>query len=150
MTQTIEIHGSKPAWLWDGYCCSLDKELRRNYGITCEQYNTLFKAQGGVCAICGEPPGAYKLAVDHNRKTGKIRGLIHMRHNRVITQEVSDYILHPPADEFDFVVPKDRQQYLDKKRAKQRKKQPSTNGNKKIESAGVETYEEAIQQLLGE
>lgn len=57
--------------------------LQRAYGITLEQYNELFAAQGGVCAICrqkeinitkeGEPR---MLAVDHDHKTGAIRGLL--------------------------------------------------------------------------
>jgi hypothetical protein len=119
--------------------------------MTCTQYNEMFLRQGGVCAICGEPPGAYKLAVDHNRKTGKIRGLIHMRHNRHITQEVSDYILSPPAEELDLVVPKDRQQYLDKKKARQRKS-PSARTRAKAERAEATmlSYEQAVEQILGE
>ena len=45
-------------------------------------YDTLFKKQGGVCYICGNPPGKKKLAVDHNHVTGKIRGLLCNNCNR--------------------------------------------------------------------
>jgi hypothetical protein len=36
----------------------------------------MFEGQSGVCAICGRPPGAKRLDVDHNHETGKIRGLL--------------------------------------------------------------------------
>ena len=73
-----------------------NKAHRRNhhlvklYGITQEQYNEMFIKQGGVCAICHKPETAVhpitgliqNLAVDHNHKTGKVRGLLCDKHNR--------------------------------------------------------------------
>ncbi len=51
--------------------------LKRKFGITLEQYEEMFKSQGGVCAICGRPPSEkYSLHVDHDHFTGKIRGLV--------------------------------------------------------------------------
>jgi hypothetical protein len=50
--------------------------LRRRYGMTPEDYDVMFKEQGGLCAICGNPPGNTKLHVDHNHKTGEVRGLL--------------------------------------------------------------------------
>lgn len=53
--------------------------LRRRYGITHQQYETMLAAQGGVCAICGSgEPGANKkfFSVDHDHKTGKLRSLL--------------------------------------------------------------------------
>lgn len=42
-----------------------------------EQYNALVLAQNGVCAICKKPCAlGRKLAVDHNHRTGKNRGLL--------------------------------------------------------------------------
>ena len=57
--------------------------LKRKFGITLEQYKKLFKEQNGVCAICGkeEKIKNRSLAVDHNHKTGKIRGLLCNRCN---------------------------------------------------------------------
>ena len=46
------------------------------YGIRPEEYWQLFKEQGGVCAICKEPPKKQRLCVDHCHTTGKIRGLL--------------------------------------------------------------------------
>lgn len=50
--------------------------LKRDFGITLAQYNIKLESQGGVCAICSDPPGKRPLAVDHDHQTGKIRGLL--------------------------------------------------------------------------
>ncbi len=56
--------------------------LRCTYGIGIDQYNELFKSQGGCCAICTEPEtaigkdGPLPLAVDHDHVTGVVRGLL--------------------------------------------------------------------------
>ena len=50
--------------------------LKRNYGLTQEDYKKLLEQQKGVCAICGCKPNGKALAVDHNHTTGKIRGLL--------------------------------------------------------------------------
>jgi hypothetical protein len=53
-----------------------NRSLRKKYGMAPEEYDTLFRAQEGVCAICGSTPGVRRLAVDHDHVTGKIRGLL--------------------------------------------------------------------------
>ena len=58
--------------------------LKHRYGITIDDFNAIFEAQGGLCAICGNPPSdttvpshwKNKFAVDHCAKTGKVRGLL--------------------------------------------------------------------------
>jgi hypothetical protein len=50
--------------------------LLRHYGITLEHYKSKLKEQNGVCAICLRQDSYFSLAVDHNHKTGKIRGLL--------------------------------------------------------------------------
>jgi hypothetical protein len=87
-----------------------DKTLRRKYGITLAQYNELFEAQGGVCALCkkGETTkrmkkgeGRERLAVDHCHDTGRVRGLLCFKCNTAIgslgdteedAQRVVDYL----------------------------------------------------------
>ena len=60
------------------------------YGITIKEYNKIYKKQKGVCAICGLPEslimrtGIIHLSIDHNHKTGKIRGLLCHRCNRAL------------------------------------------------------------------
>jgi len=39
-----------------------------NYGTTSEKYQAMLAGQGGVCAICGEPPKTKRLAVDHDHE----------------------------------------------------------------------------------
>lgn len=51
---------------------------QKQYGIalTPEEYADLLTKQASVCAICGKPPRYKRLAVDHCRTTGKVRGLL--------------------------------------------------------------------------
>lgn len=47
------------------------------YGLTVAEFEALFAAQGGVCAICNSPPSAHhRLAVDHCHTRGGLRGLL--------------------------------------------------------------------------
>ena len=48
----------------------------RKYGITQDDYDHMLAEQGGVCAICGRPPKTRRLSVDHNHKTGIVRGVL--------------------------------------------------------------------------
>ena len=50
--------------------------LLRSYGITQEMYEEMLSKQSGKCALCGGPPGKRGLFVDHNHKTGRVRGLL--------------------------------------------------------------------------
>ena len=59
--------------------------LKSRYGITLTQYNELFLKQNGVCAICKKACSTGKrLAVDHDHKTRRIRGLLCRQCNRGI------------------------------------------------------------------
>lgn len=44
--------------------------------ITEEQYQAMFEAQNDKCAICGAEARMKKLCIDHDHKTGLIRGLL--------------------------------------------------------------------------
>jgi hypothetical protein len=51
----------------------------RQYGITVEEYDQMVEEQNGRCKICGtdEPGGNRKrFSIDHNHKTGEVRGLL--------------------------------------------------------------------------
>ena len=65
-----------------------DRNLKRTFNLTREQFNEKLKAQNYVCACCGEAEtgvsktgGIKNLAVDHCHTTGKIRGLLCWRCN---------------------------------------------------------------------
>lgn len=57
------------------------ERLKQRYGNV--DYENLFNKQNGTCAICGKPEifksingKTVRLSVDHNHKTGQIRGLL--------------------------------------------------------------------------
>lgn len=52
--------------------------LKKNYGITYEEYLDIAKTQNYCCGICGEHKNNLKrdLCVDHDHETGEIRGLL--------------------------------------------------------------------------
>ena len=55
--------------------------LLKTYGIAVEQYELMLEQQAGRCAICRNKPQKRRLHVDHDHKTGKIRGLLCLRCN---------------------------------------------------------------------
>lgn len=70
--------------------------------ISVEQYDEMLDNQGGRCLICRKKPGRVRLSLDHDHKTGRIRGLLHQRCNRAlgpfeyddqIIENVIDYLL---------------------------------------------------------
>jgi hypothetical protein len=79
------------------------RNLKSKYGLTVDQYNAMFTAQGGKCIICGEPerPGK-RLGVEHDHATNRVRGLACERCNRAIglVQE-SSVTLRAAADYLD-------------------------------------------------
>lgn len=50
--------------------------LRCNHGISIEDFERMYAEQAGLCAICGEGVVNKNCHVDHNHKTGKVRGLL--------------------------------------------------------------------------
>lgn len=79
-----------------------NRVLRRNYGITLQQYEDILKSQGGVCAICGKIDHTKRrLAVDHDHETKKVRGLLchlcnqaigQLKHSTELLQNAIDYL----------------------------------------------------------
>lgn len=59
------------------------RKLQREFGITVEEFDRMFAAQGSRCAICGTDDfgGAYA-HVDHCHQTGLVRGLLCVRCNQ--------------------------------------------------------------------
>ena len=53
-------------------------QLQRDYGITPEDYDEMYQAQGGCCIGCTKHQSELTktLHVDHNHDTGKVRGLL--------------------------------------------------------------------------
>jgi hypothetical protein len=85
-----------------------ERWILANYGITRAEYDALYLHQGGACAICQRATGKTKmLSVDHDHKTGEVRGLLCNYCNRHVLGHLRDsvsallravrYLLHPPA-----------------------------------------------------
>ena len=51
-------------------------------GVTIDQYESILTAQGGTCALCPNTPKNRRFSVDHDHRTGHIRGLLCHRCNR--------------------------------------------------------------------
>src|SRR5208282_4482255 len=52
--------------------------MREKYGLELEEYEARVEKQGGVCAICGQPPleSTGRLSVDHHHETKQNRALL--------------------------------------------------------------------------
>jgi hypothetical protein len=62
-------------------------ELKRSYGIGLDDWEAMYKAQNGVCAICKKAQDSVSernvnLCVDHCHTTGDVRGLLCSSCNR--------------------------------------------------------------------
>lgn len=82
------------------------------YGITLEQYDKMFSRQSGTCAIClSINPSGRRLHIDHNHKTGRVRGLLcyrcnaaigYAREDRNIISEIFRYLLKYESRDHDL------------------------------------------------
>jgi recombination endonuclease VII len=85
------------------------RHIYERYGMTKEHYEALYEAQGGLCYICKRATGRRrKLAVDHDHKTGYVRGLLcspcnnilaHIRDDLHAASRILSYLANPPAHE---------------------------------------------------
>jgi hypothetical protein len=88
---------------------SWSSELKRRYNMSVEEYKELLDKQGGRCAFCRKKPRARdpRLAVDHDHRSGLVRGLLCKRCNHDLLgffgedpdyyQRIADYLRRPPA-----------------------------------------------------
>lgn len=84
-----------------------EKRLWTHYNLTLRQYGKMLADQDGKCKICGRVPKTKGLEVDHDHKTGRVRGLLdfHCNH-RLLGRGLEDPDLHRKAatyldDDFD-------------------------------------------------
>jgi hypothetical protein len=81
--------------------------IEKVYGLDRDGYDELLRLQGGKCAICRARPTSKRLAVDHDHKTGAVRGLLCSRCNHdlmgaawdshAMAKALLGYIEAPPA-----------------------------------------------------
>lgn len=87
-----------------------EKRVQDTYGLPPGHYDALYEFQGGRCEICQRATGANRrLSVDHDHKTGEVRGLLcrpcntmlgHARDNPVMFDRAIYYLRYPPYTEF--------------------------------------------------
>lgn len=88
---TVKEPGDKPInWRWPNF--------------TVNQYDAMLKRQGGGCAICHAKPKTRRLNIDHDHKTGRIRGLLCHRCNRFLPTFAGATWLRRAADYLDGKV----------------------------------------------
>lgn len=83
--------------------------LMKKYGLAVDDYHALYLKQGGRCAICQRATGARRrLAVDHDHRTGLVRGLLCSVDNHEVVGIMArddpeyfrrgyEYLTNPPA-----------------------------------------------------
>lgn len=78
----------------------LDYQLKK-YGLSLIEYKAMFESQTGRCAICKSAPTLKRLSVDHDHKTGAVRGLLctncnlglgNFKDDQEILKAASDYL----------------------------------------------------------
>lgn len=67
-------------------CCKI-KRKKRIYDLTPEREAEILESQGGVCALCRRDR---KLVVDHDHKTGVVRGLLCIACNTILGKSGDD------------------------------------------------------------
>ncbi len=86
-----------------------NQHYKNTFGITLDEYNEILASQGGKCAVPGcerttshsSRKNSEALQVDHDHKTGKIRGLLcvpcnlaigHLRDNPELIRAAAEYL----------------------------------------------------------
>ena len=73
------------------YCKSCIRH--RRHGVASDEYARLSHEQGGKCAICGKQPIKGSLSVDHDHRTGRVRGLLCHECNLAIGKLQDDVVV---------------------------------------------------------
>ena len=82
---------------------SANTKLKARFGITIDDYETMYSNQGGKCLCCGATASGlgHRLAIDHCHNTGVIRGLLckncnvalgHLKEDKQIAKNLIKYI----------------------------------------------------------
>lgn len=74
--------------------------LKKQYGLTHDEWNTLFLSQGECCAICRTttPGDKRNWHTDHCHDTGKVRGILCANCNRIVHKLATPEVLQRAAD----------------------------------------------------
>jgi hypothetical protein len=88
--------------------------VEKVYGITPSEWGRLYDAQGRVCFICRRANGTTRrLSVDHDHRTGLVRGLLcrpcndllgHLRDDPAAAYRIYAYLSNPPARDLGIIA----------------------------------------------
>lgn len=91
-----------------------ERRVQQVYGLPPGAYDRLYLFQAGLCAICRRASGkTRRLSVDHDHKTGLVRGLVcrpcndflgWIRDNPEVGKFLSNYLTVPPASRLGIVA----------------------------------------------
>ena len=56
--------------------CRRAKSRQRKYGLSAEEQLQMLRNQGNRCLLCQTPQTLRNIHIDHDHKTGKVRGLL--------------------------------------------------------------------------
>jgi len=83
-----------------------EQRLKRQYNLQPGDYEKIFEWQNGKCYICKKPPKEGKrLHIDHNHKTGLIRGLLTWDCNTALGKFKDDFDRVAAAYDYLMTVP---------------------------------------------
>lgn len=99
-------HGRQAKGTWCDECAkqeNISSVRKHRRGVDQETFDKMLTVQGGRCAICGTktPGGRGNFHVDHDHKTGKVRGLLcvccnvclgYAKDNPVLLRSAADYL----------------------------------------------------------
>jgi Recombination endonuclease VII len=126
-----------PLWGDPPYSTTMDRDLRRLYGMRLDHYEALLADQDGRCAICAKPPATGKrLVVDENHETRMIRGLLCTRCNRLTTEARERYLADPPAARRQWYVPEKNWKVRQARNESRARRHQETKEATKREQAG--------------
>lgn len=63
-----------------------ERQVQKVYSLSADEHGALREMQANACAICYAPVETLRrdLAIDHNHRTGEVRGLLCDRHNMAL------------------------------------------------------------------
>lgn len=99
------IQKAKKKWIENNPEKFLSIKLKNRYGITIEEYYEIYEKQGGVCSICKNKETSIdkktmktkRLSVDHDHKTGVVRGLLCINCNHALGRFKDDITIMESA-----------------------------------------------------
>ena len=61
-----------------------ERQIKRNYGITVDDYDAMYGEQNGLCLGCQRSNKGSRFHIDHCHETGEVRGLLCGRCNAAL------------------------------------------------------------------